>query len=520
MLRRGCQRRWAVPLSVTALLLSGVLLAIPYVQQQPRLRSSVVLVPLDVRVLDARGDPVTNLPASDFEVSEDGVVQEIALLTMYDTTQLESQARSHSEVLSAGYGKEPSPGRVFLIVLGRGDLQGPSRGLSALTEFVKTRLLPSDRIAVLAYKRVTDFTTDRTPLLRLLEQYKNAHRLIERRLELWFIGEDIPAKINALFDAPGLPKTRELPHPFNPSDVGQFVLGVNHLRLIDGEKHLIFLSENTLGGRMMSTLARRAADARVAVSMIRTGGSIGQLIQPGPRGGSVSFSSRSFDQLWREQDARDITRETGGHTYLYQYADKALDAIERGSRVRYLLGYYPTNQTRDGTYRRIVVKVKRPGATVLYRRGYFAHAESEAIDPRALITDERIRAAGRAVRPPRDIAIGGSATLRRRPGAELNVHVDLEVQTANVVFRTDGGSRLAELEIATFLGDSKQNLVGELRQRLEVRRDGSMPVGEENHSVAYTADIGTRSEPRYVKVIVYDGLGDRLGVAVFDLSKK
>lgn len=520
MLRRGYARCCAVYTLATSFLIPGVPLGFPHIQQQPRLRSSVVLVPLDVRVLDERGDPVTNLTASDFEVLEDGVAQEIALWAMYDASLLASPTPSSSEALSVGLGNEPSSGRVFLIVLGRGDLEGPSRGLSALTEFVKTRLLPSDRIAVLAYKRVTDLTSDRAALLRLLQRYKAAHRPIERRLELWFIAEDIPTKISALFDAPGLPKTRELPHPFNPSDVGQFVLGVNYLRLLDGEKHLIFLSENTLGGRLMNTLARTAADARVTVSMIRTGGSISQMTQPGHRGGSVSFSSRSFDQLWNEQDARVIARETGGHTYLYRYADKALDAIERGSRVRYLLGYYPTKQTRDGTYRNIVVKVKRAGVRVSYRHGYFARAASEAVDPRALIADERLSAAGRALRPPREIAIAGNATIRRRADAELQVHVDLEVQTSNVVFTADGDSRLAELEVATFLGDSKQNVVGELRQRVEVRRDGRVPANEQNHSLAYTADIAARGEPRYAKVIVYDTVGDRLGVAVFDLSKK
>ena len=147
------------------------LVAVPHFQQQPPLRSSVVLVPLDVRVLDERGDPVTNLTASDFEIFEDGVPQEIALWTMYDASQLRSHARSNSEALNVGVEQEPSSGRVFLIVLGRGDLEGPSHGLSALSEFVKTRLLPSDRIAVLAYKRVTDLTTDRTGPLRLLQRY-------------------------------------------------------------------------------------------------------------------------------------------------------------------------------------------------------------------------------------------------------------------------------------------------------------------------------------------------------------
>ena len=504
----------------TGCLISGFLLVVPHFQQQPRLRSGVVLVPLDVRVVDERGDPVTNLTPSDFEVLEDGVVQEIAHWAMFDATVPGSHARSNSQALHVGLERERSSGRMFLIVLGRGDLEGPSRGLTALADFLKTRLLPSDRIGVLAYKRVTDLSSDRAAILRLLQRYKDAHRPIEQRLQLWFIAEDVPRKIDALFNVPGLPKTRELPHPFNPSDVGQFVLGVNYLRLLEGEKHLIFLSERTLGGRMMSTLARTAADARIAVSMIRTGGSISQMNQPGPRGGPVSFASRSFGQLWSEQDARDITRETGGHTYLYQYAEKALDAIERGSRVRYLLGYYPTKQTRDATYRNIVVKVKRAGTTVSHRHGYFARAESEAVDPRALIADERISAAGRALRPPRDIAILGKATIRRLADADLQVHVDLEVQTAIVVFREDGDSRLAELDIATFVGDSKQNLVGELRQQVEVRRDGRMPANEPNRSVAYTADVAVRGEARYVKVIVYDAVGDRLGVAVFDLLKK
>jgi len=48
------------------------------------------------------------------------------------------------------------------------------------------------------------------------------------------------------------------------------------------------------------------------------------------------------------------------------------DRVESDLRNYYLIGYTPTNSTYDGTFRKIEVKVKRPGLTVAGRKGYFA----------------------------------------------------------------------------------------------------------------------------------------------------
>ena len=48
------------------------------------------------------------------------------------------------------------------------------------------------------------------------------------------------------------------------------------------------------------------------------------------------------------------------------------DRVESDLRNYYLIGYTPTNSTYDGTFRKIEVKVNRPGLTVAARKGYFA----------------------------------------------------------------------------------------------------------------------------------------------------
>jgi len=77
----------------------------------------------------------------------------------------------------------------------------------------------------------------------------------------------------------------------------------------------------------------------------------------------------------------EITEETGGRHYPVDDLEKLPEISERIGRElrnRYLLGYYPTNGTRDGKYRQVIVKLATPNARELhtnYRRGYYAPAD-------------------------------------------------------------------------------------------------------------------------------------------------
>ena len=76
-----------------------------------------------------------------------------------------------------------------------------------------------------------------------------------------------------------------------------------------------------------------------------------------------------------ESVARKLTDETGGRTIVVRNEknlEQAFDQISQELRNQYTLGYYSSNTTRDGGYRKIKVDTVRKDLDVLTRRGYYA----------------------------------------------------------------------------------------------------------------------------------------------------
>jgi VWFA-related protein len=70
-----------------------------------------------------------------------------------------------------------------------------------------------------------------------------------------------------------------------------------------------------------------------------------------------------------------MASETGGRVidvHNEKTLEKAFDEISEELRSQYVLGYYPTNEKRDGSFRKIQVEVDRPDVKVLARKGYYA----------------------------------------------------------------------------------------------------------------------------------------------------
>jgi hypothetical protein len=81
-----------------------------------------------------------------------------------------------------------------------------------------------------------------------------------------------------------------------------------------------------------------------------------------------------MDELRLAQDSlRTLSDETGGFASVNRNDfEGAFERIVRDNSTYYVLGYYPTNDRRDGRFRKIEVRVKRPGLQVRSRKGYQA----------------------------------------------------------------------------------------------------------------------------------------------------
>jgi VWFA-related protein len=164
-----------------------------------------------------------------------------------------------------------------------------------------------------------------------------------------------------------------------------------------------------------------------------------------------------------------LAQDTGG--VLFENTNNlrlGFERIEDDLRNYYLLGYSPTNDVYDGRFRRIEVKVKRPGVTVAARKGYFALRDPGgdavnaweapalgALEQNPLPNGFPVRAG--ALRFPE----------RDRPGL---VPVIVEFKTAGLTFKpsADGSTYTSDFAVIVRFLDKDNQVARKVSQHYEV----------------------------------------------------
>jgi VWFA-related protein len=176
---------------------------------------------------------------------------------------------------------------------------------------------------------------------------------------------------------------------------------VNSMRLLPGRKTVVFFSEglaipNAVESHFRSVISE-ANQANVSVYAMDAAGLRARSTQAETRDAMVAAAKEQAQQRGSGRDyvggamSKDLERnedllrsdpqgglgqladETGGFLVRDTNDLRAgFRRIEADMRFYYALGYEPSNPNYDGSFRKIEVKVARPGVKVRARRGYFA----------------------------------------------------------------------------------------------------------------------------------------------------
>jgi VWFA-related protein len=547
---------------------------------QPSFRSGVTAVPVEVRVVDTDGKPIQGLKKEDFTVIEDGVLQSISHFSPATLVAEAPRAGLKAKPDTPAFTTLPQNYRVFLIILGMralGDVARHPETLNALLDFVRHKLLPQDQVALLAGARAVDFTADHEKVARQLESLRVAPQggaavapalppppAIAPDAGSLFANvptfDPAPTVENELGFADYVKARKGQPL----SELESLFYGVSYLRFMEGEKHLIFLTETGPHPTwaQANALTTAANNARVAINTIQSERRIGDTmtspnqafsVPPGgekdPRPWDYGYNANApelrpppkpYQGLGTPEatqtplgpgestappataaelgfggiyDLRDVALQTGGTSSMWTDAGPALGRVDDATRANYLLAYYPTNAEWNGRNRSVVVKVNRPDARLLYRHGYSASSDIQAFDRRRVVTNARLEAAGSQVIDIHDLEVTiVPSFVKLTAGGAGEVTAALSIDATRLAWgRGEDGRHTVRIEIALYCADGDQKIIGQTRRSVSLALTDDTYARVMKEGIARTITLATTKAPRYVKAIVFDYAADKLG---------
>lgn len=308
-------------------------------------------------------------------------------------------------------------------------------------------------------------------------------------------------------------------------DLQNIYTAIEYLRYMEGEKHLLFFSENGLFLPRLendNSIAAIANDARVSIDTFQTGGVFGGNLlfsPPNPRDfgsgrqGALQrpVTKGSASRMFALSSLRHIAELTGGQASIHEDIGDALDRVNETTRSEYLLGYYPKNTNWDGRYRQITVKVNRPDVVVSFRHGYYARDTVEPYDREAFLTYSRIAAAGGYASEVKNLDFKVAASKEQSSSGAPQVRISLAIDSTHVPFQIVNGLYKGRLYVTVFYGDSHGRSLGDVWETMEMNLKEATYRKVLKEGIPFSTTVPLQVPNETLKVVVYCYDNDKVG---------
>ncbi len=387
------------------------------------IRVSTRLVTVSAVVTDKSGAPVSGLTKDDFVILDGGHAQKLDFLSAVTNAPPPAPppllpSDTYTNVL-AQRGSTPDSITVILFDTLNSHWMAQGYGLSQVRKFLR-EIQPDEHVGLYVLSsdglRIAhEFTENSAALVAAIRRYDERAARVKSDtanapsgtgdLELDRLLSGKENRTNFPLERAGANRALQWEYLELQRSMTVAVLQAigRHLASVEGRKSLIWVTDglpisSLLGERFeevggshplagvgilptylqsnMERLVRLMTDSGIAIYPVSAEGLLAN---------DLGFAARgTFGHLypdpWPHVYMRELAERTGGRAFYNRNDIRA--GIRRAlddSRLTYSMGYYPDHNQWNGEFRKIQVKVNRPGVTVLARQGYFALPDARAL---------------------------------------------------------------------------------------------------------------------------------------------
>jgi hypothetical protein len=210
-----------------------------------------------------------------------------------------------------------------------------------------------------------------------------------------------------------------------------------------------------------------------------------------------------------------LSTDTGG-TAFFDSNDfaPAFAKVQADTSAYYEIGFHSTNPARDGKYRKLQVKIDKPGVKLEYRPGYYAPADfkhSGKEDREQELEDQLA-----SDLPATDIAVYMDALYFRLDENRFFMPVSLVVPGSQIPFVKGGDKDKATLDVIGAVIDDNKRPVGRVRDTVKLNLDPSLQARQKN--IQYTTSFNLPPGHYQLKFVVRENQTGLMGSFIADMT--
>jgi VWFA-related protein len=500
-------------------------------------KSETELVLVNVTVRDKSGNPVQDLKAEDFTVLEDNKPQQVTSFDLENTDAVLPTAVSEAPLLGKALSRstkassvatqptvaaELKDRRLIILFFDLSSMQPDEidRVTTSAENYVDKQMVPADLVAVICLgSSLTvnqDFTSDKSAIKKTLQRIN--------------LGGGQGFEEGSTGSTEGTPDTGG---SFTADDTEYNIFNTDRrlealrsvadrLSHVDEKKSLIYFSsgmdrtgiENqselhaAINAAVRANLSIYTMDIRGLQAIVPGGEAQNASLRgTSPYSGQATINALNSNFTTQETLVT-LAGDTGGRAFLDSNDfSKVFSGVQQDTSVYYLLGYHSNNSARDGRFRKIAVRVNRPGLKLDFRRGYYAPADFQhsTKEDRELQLDQELA----SDLPSTDLPVYLSAAYFRIGDGKFYVPVSLVVPGSQIPFTRTNDQDRATLDVLGVVTSPDKRPIGQIRDTVKLALNTSELVGRKN--VQYDSGFVLPPGKYHLKFVIRENQTGRLG---------